>query len=270
MTTDPATHAVQSYWDSHPCDAGDWPDGRLAGAYFGHLSAVRYRTHPYVPAFADFEAWRGCAILEIGLGTGVDFCRWAAVSPHVVGIDLSATAVTLTRQHLAIRGLRGHVQQANTEELPFRANTFDLVYSFGVLHHTPNIRAAIGEVWRVLRPGGSIRLMLYHLDSWVAWLTWLQYGLAKGRPWASRRLVLAHHMESPGTQAFTRKEVRVLCHQFTDVRITSVLTTYDLWEVIHRSHWPVRMAHAVWPRWLVRALGHRWGWNLLIGGRKPG
>ncbi len=254
--------SVQLYWESHPCD---WEAQTTNKAAFGHLAAYRFKTHPYIPAFADFESWRGCKVLEIGVGAGSDFCRWAASGANAVGVDLTERGVELTRANLQSRNLKAEVRQADAESLPFEDNSFDLVYSFGVLHHTPNTQKAIDEVWRVLRPGGSVRIMLYQLPSWVTLRTWLESGLPRG---LSPRKSLEFYKESPGTKAYTRAEVKNMFHKFRDVRVEPVLTTYDLWDHLYRTNLLMRSVHALWPRWLIHLFGDRWGWNLLISCRK--
>jgi SAM-dependent methyltransferase len=159
----------------------------------------------------------------------------------------------------------------DAENLPFASNSFDLVYSWGVLHHTPDTEGAIAEVRRVLKPGGQARVMLYHLRSWVAFQAWLRYGLLSGRPWASARSIIARHVESPGTKAYSVAEARRLFAAFSDVSVHPRLTAYDLLEHTLRSSHLGRFSGALqrsYPRALIRALGDRFGWNLLIQASK--
>ena len=108
--------------------------------------------------------------------------------------------------------------------------------------------------------------MLYQLPSWVTLRTWLESGLLRG---LGPRKSLEFSKESPGTKAYTVAEVENMFQGFSDVRVEPVLTTYDLWDHLYRTNLLMRSIHALWPRWLIRLLGHRWGWNLLISGRKP-
>ncbi|MDA2915012.1 class I SAM-dependent methyltransferase, partial [Acidobacteriia bacterium AH_259_A11_L15] len=96
------------------------------------------------------------------------------------------------------------------ENLPFPSEHFDLVYSWGVIHHTPDPAAAADEITRVCKPEGDVLVMVYHRRSLVALQAWLVYGLLRGRPWRSVGRILAEHVESPGTRAFTRGEARRL------------------------------------------------------------
>jgi len=257
---------VQAWWEEHPCEAEDWAERGLTREYFDRIAAHRYQTHPYIVPFAEFDSWRGARVLEIGVGLGTDFCRWAAQS-HAFGVDLTVQGAGLTRANLALHDLKGSLYRGDAEQLPFRDESFDLVYSFGVLHHTPDVAAAVREIHRVLRTAGEIRIMLYHIWSWVTFRTWLYYSLARGRLWCSPRSVLAEHMESPGTKAYTLDEVRALFRDFRDVDVRVMLTTYDRWDESRRAG-IVGVAHRFWPRWLVTVLGNSLGWNLLISGKK--
>jgi SAM-dependent methyltransferase len=251
---------IAKYWNANPCDV-DTPAPVLED--FDRMVAERRRTHPYVESWADFARYRDQRILEIGIGAGLDFHRWAQVSQAAVGVDLTATAVRLTRAHLAARGLTADVREANAEALPFPSGSFDVVYSFGVLHHSENPAKAIQEAVRVVRPGGTVLLMLYQRSSWVTLRTWLEH------PWLSPTEALARHKESPGTRAYSVKEVSSMVGPAcTSLTITPVLTTYDYWDT-PLSPTPLKRAlHAVWPRPFVRMCGDRFGWNLLIRGTK--
>src|SRR5947199_196394 len=120
----------------------------------------------------------------------LDFVRSVA---DEMGMALRAAAITVGRTRLALEGLHARTLVADAEHLPFAEESFDLVYSWGVLHHTPNTPAAIGEVHRVLRRSGEARIMLYARRSWVALGLWVRNGLGRGRPWRTFSEVLADH-----------------------------------------------------------------------------
>src|SRR5439155_13485599 len=113
------------------------------------------------------------------------------------------------------------------EALPFDDETFDLVYSWGVLHHTPNTQRALDEAYRVLKPTGEVRMMLYSRRSWVALGVWLRHGLLAGRPWRTVTSLLETHFESPGTKAYTQPEIVRLLHRFRNVNTQRFVTPYD-------------------------------------------
>ncbi len=265
----PLKEQVKAFWEANPCDVKDAAPA-LDRAYFTAFAQQRYRTHPYIPTFAAFEAAKGKRVLEVGIGAGRDFCRWAASEAKAVGVDLTTQAVALTTQHLEVLELSADVHLADCEDLPFADGSFDLIYSFGVLHHTPNTDRAIAEVLRVLKPGGQIRIMLYHKRSWVAFKVYMLHGLLSLQPFASLDRLLADHMESQGTKAYTIQEVEAMFASFAGVSVQPILTCYDTWrgyETPRRGL--MALAQRLWPAWLVNACGDRFGWNLLISGTKP-
>jgi ubiquinone/menaquinone biosynthesis C-methylase UbiE len=187
------------------------------------------------------------------------------------GIDLTERAVEHTRNRLDIFGLKSDIRVADAESLPFPNETFDLVYSWGVLHHTPNTERAINEAWRVLREGGVARIMIYHKYSFVGYMLWLRYALLAGKPWHSLNYIYSHHLESPGTKAYAVDEARELFRQFSEVTISTVLTHGDLLDSDagqrHRGML-LSIAKRIWPRSLIRLMPPRHGLFMLIEARK--
>jgi ubiquinone/menaquinone biosynthesis C-methylase UbiE len=131
------------------------------------------------------------------------------------------------RKRLALEGLEGDVRVADAENLPFEAASFEKVYSWGVLHHTPKTEQAVQEAIRVLAPDGELCVMLYSRHSWFAYKIWVRYGLLEGHPRRSLSDVLAAHVESEGTRGFTKAELREMFRGLTQLRIEKVSTQYD-------------------------------------------
>jgi ubiquinone/menaquinone biosynthesis C-methylase UbiE len=146
---------------------------------------------------------------------------------RATGVDLTAAAVDAVRARLELEELDAEVLRADAEQLPFPDASFELVYSWGVLHHTPDTPAALAEVRRVLAPGGEARIMLYSRRSWFALGAWVRYGLLRLQPHRSVSYVLAHHLESPGTKAYTQRELAELFAGFSSVEYTRFVTPYD-------------------------------------------
>ncbi|MGH9126702.1 MAG: class I SAM-dependent methyltransferase, partial [Acidimicrobiales bacterium] len=176
--------AVRAFWDTQAC--GEVYGGGDLLPLPEQLEAqanARFSLEPYLEPFARFWDGRDQDVLEIGVGMGADHLRWAQQDPkRLVGIDLTPRAIRFTGSRLRQHGLNPELLIGNAELLPFADNTFDIVYSWGVLHHTPNTEKAIGEVYRVLRPGGEARVMIYHRPSVVGMMLWARYGLLAGHP----------------------------------------------------------------------------------------
>lgn len=243
---------VRSFWQAEPCGTKTARAAPGTPEFFAQVEDARYRLEPFIPDFAEFHRWRDRDVLEVGVGLGTDFVNFARAGARLTGVDLTEAAVASVRRRLALEGLAADVFVADAEALPFPDASFDLVYSWGVLHHTPSPPAAVAEVHRVLRPGGEARVMLYSRRSWVAFGLWGRYGLLRGRPLRSLRDVVSSHMESEGTQAFTLGELRDIFHRFEVLELRKFATPYD-----RRVAGP-----------LVRLTGDALGWFVGVRARK--
>ncbi|MDA0653358.1 MAG: class I SAM-dependent methyltransferase [Proteobacteria bacterium] len=232
----------------------------------------RYQLEPYIFQFADFPSGQGENVLEIGVGMGADHKEWAKHHPRLLaGIDLTPRAIDFTKQSLAIDGLSSLLQVGDAENLPFGDNMFDIVYSWGVLHHSPDTPTAVREVWRVLKPGGKAIVMIYHRWSIVGFMLWCRYALMAGKPWRRLTDIYSNHLESPGTKAYSRAEAAAMFADFSKVHVAVQLNHGDLLqgEVGQRHQGRLlTIAKAVWPRWLIRSLFSGLGLYLLISAEK--
>jgi SAM-dependent methyltransferase len=263
---------VRDFWDAAACGEV-YADGPSLADQLATQARIRYELEPYLAPFARFDDGRDKDVLEIGVGMGADHLRWARSRPRsLTGVDLTPRAVELTRQRLGLAGLASELRVADAENLPFPDASFDLVYSWGVLHHSPDTPRAIAEVRRVLRPGGTARVMIYHKWSIVGLMLWARYGLLAGRPTTSLSEIYATHLESPGTKAYTVDEARELFAAFRAVHARSILSFGDLLEgevgQRHRGR-ALAMAKRLWPRRALRRLAPRYGLALLIDAERP-
>lgn len=270
MPSEPSLSAVAAHWEAEPCGTRDLPpDDRRR--FFAELEQERYELEPYIPRLARFAEGREKRVLEIGVGAGTDFVQWVRAGADATGIDLTSRGVDLTRERLGLEGLTAEVLQGNAEALPFPDESFDHVYSWGVLHHSPDTPQAVREVHRVLRPGGTATVMIYHRHAWVPWTVWAVQGPLKGRAGLSVREAIAEHLESPGTKAYSRAEAAELFAPFAEARIRTVLSHGDLLRMRPSGRYSSGSYRVLWrlyPRWLVRMLGDRFGTNLVIEARK--
>lgn len=157
---------VRAFWQANPCGTKFTDAEEGSRLFFERVEEHRYRTEWHIPAAADFAGSRGKRVLEIGCGLGTDGAQFAKAGAIYTGVDLTDAAVGLARRRFELDGLPGEFRVADAENLDFAGETFDIVYSHGVLHHTPDTARAIGEAHRVLRPGGRAVVMLYHRDSY--------------------------------------------------------------------------------------------------------
>jgi SAM-dependent methyltransferase len=261
---------VRGFWDAASCGEV-YAQGLSTEQRFCEHAEARYRLEPYIRSFARFEEGSDQDVLEIGVGMGADHLEWARSGPRrLAGVDLTPRAVAWTAQRLATYGFASDLEEADAERLPFPDNSFGIVYSWGVLHHSPDTLQAFTEAHRVLRPGGILRVMIYHRPSVVGLMLWARYGLAAGHPACSLTDVYARHLESPGTKGYTVAEGRHLVAPFAAAEIRSAISFGDLLlgEVGQQhSGRGLTIAKRLWPRPLVRRLPAL-GLLLLIEARK--
>jgi SAM-dependent methyltransferase len=223
---------VRAFWNRQSCDTQVARSEKFSEAYFDEIERFRYHDQPFIHSFAQFTRQHGRRVLEIGVGAGTDFSQWLRAGAVATGIDLTPEAIeNITRRVAACRlPSPEKLLVADAENLPFPDASFDLVYSFGVLHHTPDTPKAVAEAVRVLRPGGELKIMLYNRRSIYVVNNWIKYALLAGRPWRSLSWILWNRIESVGTKGYSRGELRdMLCGLGLEaIDIRTEMTAADL------------------------------------------
>jgi len=273
-TVTEAKQAVHDFWNAASCGEEGYAIGADEVSRLEAQAQSRYQLEPYIRPFARFEDACDKEVLEIGVGMGADHIEWARARPlSLTGVDLTERAIRLTQARFGAAGLTSRMRVADAENLPFQDASFDLVYSWGVLHHSPDTAKAFREVGRVLRPGGVARIMIYHRWSLTGLMLWGRYAFLRGRPGISLAEIYGQHLESPGTKAYTRVEAEVLCRQagLTSRSIRVQLNHGDLLEgAVGQRHGGACLALAkrIWPRGIFRRLLPFLGLYLLIEAQK--
>lgn len=270
MAQDSATikSEVKAFWNRQSCETQYANSKKFSREYFEEIEQWRYADQPFIHSVAQFTRWHGKRVLEVGFGAGTDFIQWLRAGAIVSGVDLTEEALANLDHRIKVYELPQPecLKMADAENLPFPSDHFDLGYSWGVLHHTPDTEKAISELVRVVRPGGKIKIMLYNRHSLCAYRCWLKNAVLKGRPWKNLRWVLWNYIESVGTKAYTRKEVRRIFSSLplVDVHVETYLTSADL---LARKQWPFRLSN--WGIRLAAAVSaNRFGWFHCITARK--
>ena len=256
--------SVREFWNAEPCGSRYLENQDNFEAH----ARARYRLEPHIPEFAGFASAKGMRVLEIGVGMGADYLEWLKAGAYATGVDLSSASLEKARRRCEMAGYRPDLRVADGENLPFPDSVFDVVYSYGVMHHSPNPEACVQEAWRVLKPGGQARIMLYHHPSLTGLMLWLRYGLGRG---LSLRQSVYEHLESPGTKALTRAEASGLMRDFVDLKVRLVFSPGDLLINQPSARFCSGFYRLVWklyPRFLVRRVAGRLGLFLLITGTK--
>ena len=281
---------VRAFWQTHPCGT-KFSDAEIGTPeFFASLEAHRYRKEWHIPVAANFAATRGLKVLEIGCGMGTDGAQFAKAGADYTGVDLTEAAIELARKRFALSHLNGEFRVSDAENLDFDDESFDLVYSHGVLHHTPDIAAAVSEIHRVLKPRGQAIVMLYHRGSYnyrigIRVLRRVGAGLLKsesgikivhrltGEPVDSLREHAASLRNANGkfsaaellnqstdgagnplARVYSRVEARRLFKDFRQVELRAYFLNKRFIPLIGN----------LLPRSIEAALASRWGWHLWI------
>ena len=282
---------VRAFWQAHPCGT-KFSDAEIGTReFFERIEAHRYAKEWHIPDAADFAGAHGLRVLEIGCGLGTDGVQFAKAGADYTGVDLTDAAIELARKRFEVSGLRGELRVSDAENLDFADESFDLVYSHGVLHHTPDIARAVSEIHRVLKPAGRAIVMLYHRDSYN-----YRVGIRILRRAGSRLLKnergvkLVHRMTgepidslreharivkastngylasdeflsqstdgagNPLARVYSRREARQLFKDFREVKLRAYFLNKRFVPVIG----------SLLPRTIESALATRWGWHLWI------
>jgi ubiquinone/menaquinone biosynthesis C-methylase UbiE len=276
MTTEAAGETLarreaQKQWEANPCGASTVRDvAPETLEWFREARRVRYDEYaPWLRATTGIEHFHGKDVLEIGVGLGSDHFTLASGGNRMTALDLSREHLRLTQRHLSLEGLSTTAVHGDMEKMPFPDASFDLVYSFGVLHHTDHMEKAVAEIRRVLRPGGRAIIGVYHRDSVFFWLSTVAWsGILKGGfrrdGWArtlARIEAGAGDDYVPTVRALSRHKVRKLFEQFQVASVRTAGVMPD--DFLHFQFIVRKLSRAT----LERVFG--WlGWYLVVAARK--
>jgi ubiquinone/menaquinone biosynthesis C-methylase UbiE len=268
--------AAVTQWTADPCGPETSAEPGTP-AYAEELIAGRRAYAPWFSRALDYAGSAGLKVLDVGCGQGIDLIEYARAGAEVFGIDLTPRHVELARQNLEALDLSADVREGDAEHLPFPDETFDRVSSNGVLHHTPDIAAALTEIRRVLKPSREARILVYNRNSFHYWIHQVAWqGIYKRRLVAERSMagVLSSGVERtsigarPLVRVYSSRQVRGMMQ---NAGFVSVSTSIDGFNTVdtpisdvlsRRTHWlddPGR----------IERLGRLGGWYVLGFGRKP-
>lgn len=254
----PGIEAVEAYWDARPCNIRHSPKPVGSLEYFDEVEARKHFVEPHIPGFAQFERWAGKRVLEVGCGIGTAAVNFARCGADYTGVELSKASLDLTRKRFEIYGLRGQLILCNAEELSqhVKNHHYDLVYSFGVIHHSPNQRAIVEEIRRTIRNDGEFRCMLYAKNSWKDMMIEAGFDQPEAQ-WGC-----------PYAATYTEGMVHEL---YKDLFEVISLTQAHIFPYVVEKYVKYEYELQPWframPREMFSALEQRLGWHMLIVGR---
>ncbi len=260
---------VKKYWDGRPCNIRHSVSPVGTKQYFDEVEKRKYFVEPHIPAFADFKKWRGKKVLEIGCGIGTDTINFARAGADVSAVEISEKSLDLARQRAKVYGLEDKIKFycSDAEELSevVPPEPYDLIYSFGVIHHTPHPGKVIKEMRHYIKPGTVIKIMVYYTYSWKVF--WILFKYGKGAFWKLKELIAKYSEAQTGcpiTYTYSKKEIKNLLRGFkaTNVSVDHIFP-YKISDYIKYKY------NKVWyfrylPKPLFRWLERNFGWHLLI------
>jgi len=166
--SDSGLQNVKKFWNARPCNIRHSKAEIGTPRFFDEVEKRKYLVEPHIPGFAEFERWKGKKVLEIGCGIGTDAVNFVRAGAEYTAIELSEASLELTKKRFQVFNLSGSFYLGSAEDLPavVPVQTYDLVYSFGVIHHTPYPQKAIDHVKRYMGKHSEFKLMMYAKNSW--------------------------------------------------------------------------------------------------------
>jgi len=267
---------VRGFWNQRPCNIRHSPQQVGTREYFNEVEKRKYFVEPHIREFAAFDRWKNKKVLEIGCGIGTDTVNFARHGAKVTALELSEKSLDLAAKRAEVYGLQEDIRffQGNAEDLSecVPVEPYDLVYSFGVIHHTPHPERVIDQIRSYVIPGSTVKIMVYNRRSWkVLWII-MVYG--KGRFWRARSLI-AQNSEAetgcPVTYTYTRRELKALLEDqgfnVEDIRVEHIFP-YRIPDYVQYRYvkvWYFRWLPSRIFRWLERKLG----WHLCVTATVP-
>lgn len=260
---------AREQWDQDPCGALYGKEHEFGTReFFDTVERHRYAEYaPWMPAVMGFDKFPGARLLEVGCGMGSDLLQFARGGARCTGVDLTPRSIETSRHRFALYGERCDFILSDGEHLPFLDESFDVVYSNGVLHHTPDTAGAVREVHRVLRRGGIAKIMLYHKHSLAYWGEMIfRRGILGGEflrgrspeEIMSRWVEYSEHGARPLVKAYSRKQAKKLFELFSEVKIDVEQMTRD----------ELRFLSRLVSDNLFQRLSRSIGWNVIITAKK--
>ena len=276
-TTPDYKAAAVEQWTADPCGSSIAEGEPGSRTYFENLLRGRFEYGPWMHDALGYDETAGLRVLDVGCGQGIDVYRYALAGAAATGIDLTPRHVELARAHIAAMGVEAEILHGDAEQLPFPDDSFDRVSSNGVLHHTPDMPAALREIRRVLAPGGEARVIVYNRNSFHYWLTQVLYegvlrgGLIKERSMAG---VLSSGVEyssigaRPLVRVYSAKQMRELMTRAGFVGVDTAARHFQPTDTPVTYVLKNRLKALKDPKVLDR-IGRIGGWYVVATGMKP-
>ena len=256
---------AREQWGADPCGAVHGQENEFGTQeFFDAVERHRYTEYaPWMREVMGFDRYAGACLLEVGCGMGTDLLQFARGGAKCTGVDLTPRSVEISRSRFELYGVPGSFCLSDAERLPFADQSFDVYYSNGVLHHTPETAKAVDEAYRVLKPGGTAKVMLYHRNSWGYWVDLVaKQGIYRGELFqgVSTAELMSKYVEynesggRPLVKVYSRSEARQMFSMFGSIKV----------EVEQLTRPEIYFVGRYIPESIFQAMSRSIGWNLII------
>jgi len=248
---------IKKFWDNRPCNINHSSKEFMSKEYFDEVEKKKYLVESHIPNFSNFEKYKNKKVLEIGCGIGTSAVMFARAGADYVGVELSTESLNITKMRFEIFNLKGAFYTLNAENMDiFEDDTYDLVYSYGVIHHAENPEKVIDEAYRVLKSDGELKLMLYAEDSWKKMIIDMNLDQYE-----------AQH-NCPIVYTYTKEEIYELLRHFSNISIEQEhIFPYKIEDYKNNTYNYVEYFASMSPE-IFSALEKKLGWHLCITCRK--
>ncbi|OOP56602.1 MAG: hypothetical protein AYP45_08280 [Candidatus Brocadia carolinensis] len=258
---------TQKHWTSDPCGSNYSNKEFMSYEFFEEVERHRYTTHPWIHENIKRFDLKGKKVLEIGFGMGTDHLSLAKQGGIMHGVDLTPRNLEITRKRFEIYGLKSELLVNDAENLPYDDNSFDFVYSFGVIHHSPDTQRIISEIHRVLKPGGKCWITVYHKNSIFFWwsvflIDWVFKGRFRKESLNGRLSRIEYPNDNPNMviRLYTRKKFAAM---FSAAGFREIQSSID-----HLIADDITLLGKYVPGKLLRGLAKKFGWYVIIEAAK--
>lgn len=229
-----AKQLIKDYWNNRPCNINHSKKEFLSKEYFDEVETKKYFVEPHIPKFAEFDKWKGKKVLEIGCGIGTDSINFARAGADLTIIEFSDVSLDICKKRFEIFGLSAKFYCGDAEQIDIIIPTqqFDLIYSFGVLHHTPNPENVYRKLSGYMGPSSELRIMVYSKVSWKLFWLMIEHDI---KNLGNTDKLIQEYSEaqngSPITYTYTFEEITGILNKYR-LRVDSIwkdhIFTYDI------------------------------------------